>query len=376
MRGLDEVLTAEILHRAGLADAKPSELTGEQWEVLRTTIAGLAQRFLSPERGYLYRLPALNYTCPFRLKRVAEEPEKFKTLSLAVWAGMRERRTSASAADESQQLTAAVSRMLKRLQRRMANIEKDIAEASDFERYRQMGELLKINRHRLTKGMDAITVENVFVEPPRDIRIPLDPALSPEDNIERCFQRYRKGRDGLALLQRRLEITRAELEQWRAIERALQEDFDTAAERYRSELASVLPKTAERKTEQPRLPYREFTLSTGVRVLVGRDGSDNDRTTFEFAKPYELWFHTQQCPGSHVVMKFPNKAFTPSRTEIAEAAAIAAWHSKARRDSLVPVIYTQRKYVRKPRKAKPGLVTVEREKSVMVAPQKPSTEPG
>jgi len=127
------------------------------------------------------------------------------------------------------------------------------------------------------------------------------------------------------------------------------------------------------KTGEPseRLPYREHTLSTGLRIFIGRQGADNDRTTFEFARPYELWFHTQQCPGSHVVIKFPNKSFVPTQREIEETAAIAAWHSKAKNDSLVPVIYTEKKYVRKPRNAKPGLVTVEREKSVMVAPLKP-----
>jgi predicted ribosome quality control (RQC) complex YloA/Tae2 family protein len=72
-----------------------------------------------------------------------------------------------------------------------------------------------------------------------------------------------------------------------------------------------------------------------------------------------------------VVIKYPNKSFQPSKREIEETAAIAAFHSKARKNSLVPVIYTERKYVRKPRKAKPGLVTVEREKSIMVAPLKP-----
>ena len=70
-------------------------------------------------------------------------------------------------------------------------------------------------------------------------------------------------------------------------------------------------------------------------------------------------------------MKFPNKSFEPSKLEIEETAEAAAFHSKARNDSLVPVLYTPRKYVRKPRKAKPGLVTVEREKSVMVKPKKP-----
>ena len=133
-----------------------------------------------------------------------------------------------------------------------------------------------------------------------------------------------------------------------------------------------MPKEGARDESGPRLPFREYALSTGLTIFVGRDGADNDRTTFEFARPYETWLHTQQCPGSHVVIKYPNKSFEPSKAEVAEAAAIAAWFSKARNDTLVTAIYTDRRYVLKPLKAKPGLVTVEREKSVMVAPTKPA----
>ena len=163
----------------------------------------------------------------------------------------------------------------------------------------------------------------------------------------------------------------SELESLKQIAVDLDQNFEQARQRYAAEIASLMPGESSRPETQVRLPYREFTLSTGLTVFVGRDGSDNDRTTFEFARPYELWFHTQQCPGSHVVIKYPNKAFQPSKREIEEAASLAALHSKARNDSLVPVIYTERKYVRKPRKAKPGLVSVEREKSVMVPPGKP-----
>ena len=108
-----------------------------------------------------------------------------------------------------------------------------------------------------------------------------------------------------------------------------------------------------------------------MKIFVGKDGDDNDRTTFDHAKPYELWFHASQCPGSHVVMKYPDKSFEPSKAEIAETAAIAAYYSKARNSKTVPVAYTEKRYVRKPRKAKPGLVTLEREKTVMVEPHKP-----
>jgi predicted ribosome quality control (RQC) complex YloA/Tae2 family protein len=148
-------------------------------------------------------------------------------------------------------------------------------------------------------------------------------------------------------------------------------DFESASRKYESELAQIIPAQAKKRETAPRLPYREHVLSSGVTIFIGKDGADNDTTTFKHAKPYELWFHASQCPGSHVVLKFPDKKFQPSKEEIAETAAIAAYHSKARNSKTVPVIYTERKYVRKPRKAKPGLVTVEREKTVMVEPKKP-----
>jgi predicted ribosome quality control (RQC) complex YloA/Tae2 family protein len=173
-------------------------------------------------------------------------------------------------------------------------------------------------------------------------------------------------------LQRRLVVTKEELAQLLTIQSELEEDFESTRRHYDQDIKTLLPGKTARADTLPRLPYREYTLTTGVRIFVGRGGADNDHTTFGFARPYELWFHAQQCPGSHVVMKFPNKSFEPSKLEIEEAAAFTAYFSKARKDSLVPVIYTQRRYVRKPRKAGPGLVTVEREKSVMVPPQKPS----
>ena len=231
--------------------------------------------------------------------------------------------------------------------------------------------MIKINYKTIRKGQKEIIVENVFANSQTEIAIKLDPALSVNENAEAYFKKYRKGREGLALLERRLEISFDELAQWQNIHVDLEAHFNNAKEKYRAEIASILSRKEGGKEESIRLPYREHTLSTGLTVYVGRDGSDNDRTTFEFARPYELWFHTQQCAGSHVVMKFPGKSFEPSKREIEEAASLAAWHSKARNDSLVPVAYTQRKYVRKPRKAKPGLVTIEREKSVMVAPVNP-----
>lgn len=371
--GFNRRLALEVIERVERDLGRPVRIVGGDESTILRVIRELIDRFAVGEPGYLHTTERGPEAYPFKLAIIDEPPQRFKTLSLAVKAAAESRQDKVEKRDERQTIMQALGRQVKKLERLEANVAADLNKATDYDRYRRYVELLQINYGRLKKGMQSIAVDDVYHDPPQPIEIKLDPALSPQENIERYARRYRKGRDGQQLLDRRLQLTRMELEKARTMLAEFEQNFAVARQRYGEELQSLLPREGTSKRETSvRLPYREHTLSTGVRVFVGRDGADNDRTTFEFAKPYELWFHTQQCPGSHVVMKYPNKSFEPSSHEIAEAAALAAWHSKARNDTLVPVIYTERRHVRKPRKAKPGLVTVDREKSVMVEPQPPA----
>lgn len=370
--GINYALAREIAHRAGASGAKAGELDQAALTAVQKTLRQVCDSFENPSAGYLYRIGGKFEAYPLKFSWCEKPPEKFKTLSLAVMAAAEQRESVAEQQDEIKTVTGAVSKAVRRLEKRLRKIEEDIKQAANYEEYRRMGELLQINFKSIKKGMSSIVVDDVYSDSQKKIEISLDPSLSPNENAESYFKRYRKGREGLHLLKRRLQISRGELDELLKIEKELQQNFEAALERYGPEITSLIPKQAALGEVALRLPYRPHTLSTGLTIFIGRDGADNDRTTFEFARPYELWFHAQQCAGSHVVMKFPNKSFEPSRREIEETAAIAAYCSKAKNDTLVPVIYTQRKYVRKPRKAKAGLVTVEREKSVMVAPAKPA----
>jgi len=368
-QGFNETMVREILKRSGLFEAG-AEVDAVSSGALASEIRKLAERFATTGSGYLYTVKGADEVYPCKLSLIDDQPEKFKTLSLAVQALIGRRRTVIQEEDEEKKILQAVGRAIKKLQKRLANLEKDVNKAADFEKYKRHAELLQLNRDKLNRGMDRVSVDDVLGDSSQTVEIELNPALTPNDNIDAYFKRHRKGREGLALLERRRQISSDELTALEAMQTDLETHFESARQKYESDLVSLLPRTADKQGVTPRLPYRPVTLSTGLTVFVGRDGADNDRTTFEFARPYELWFHTQQCPGSHVVMKYPNKNFEPSKSEIEETAALAAFHSKARHNSLVPVIYAQRKYVRKPRKAKPGLVTVEREKSIMVEPRK------
>ncbi|MEE8576572.1 MAG: NFACT family protein [candidate division Zixibacteria bacterium] len=380
--GFNRTMAIEAVSRADLDFSDITDLTETDIDNLYRTINDLAGRFslsttgatgatsATSATGYLYATGNGYEAYPFKLKSRDEAPEKMKSLSLALFETIIRRKSARVEDDERKVVLQAITKAIRRLEKRIDKLKSDISEAADFEKYKKIGDLLSINRDIVKKGKSSIRVDDIYSIDGATIEIKLDPAKTAQDNIERYFKRHRKGREGLKLLKRRLEISGAEVENLRSIGSELERDFEQAKQHYASDLASLLPKESTRRENLPRLPYREQMLPSGLTIYVGRDGADNDRTTFEFARPYELWFHAQQCAGSHVVIKFPNKSFVPSKQEIEETAAVAAFHSKARNDSLVPVIYTQRRYVRKPRKAKAGLVTVEREKSLMVRPDK------
>jgi predicted ribosome quality control (RQC) complex YloA/Tae2 family protein len=117
-------------------------------------------------------------------------------------------------------------------------------------------------------------------------------------------------------------------------------------------------------------PWR-FRSTEGWDVLIGRSSEANDHLTLHMARPEDYWFHAHGCPGSHVVLRRGKGANEPSKATLLEVAGWAAFHSKARTAGKVPVIYTQKKYVRKPRGTKAGTVYVEREKMLMVRPAEP-----
>jgi predicted ribosome quality control (RQC) complex YloA/Tae2 family protein len=317
---------------------------------------------------YVYRLKGKQAFFPVKLVGI-DPVGKFATLSEALWETHDDIKETVEADDLQEKTLKALDTRRKRLLRLLVNLDNDVARAADYERYRQYADLLKIHLPRLRRGMTSIDLDDLYHEG-ATVTIPLDPALSGTENIEQYSRRYRKGKEGLALLERRRDNTKQELASLEDIRGLFERGFEDAANRY----PEYVHKTASPSAGAPavRRPYREYRTSTGLTVFVGKTGGDNDRTTFEFARPYDLWFHTSQCPGSHVVLKVPHKTFEPSKREIEEIAAITAFFSKARGAAKVPVSYTLKKYVRKPRNGKPGLVLIEQEKTVMVVPQEPA----
>ena len=146
----------------------------------------------------------------------------------------------------------------------------------------------------------------------------------------------------------------------------------------RGEEEGVLPEWVEREVRRgggvggtkgdpgPTLPYRTYRSSGGLEIRVGRSSKTNDDLTFRHSSPNDIWLHARSVPGSHVILRWSNPEGSPPARDLEEAARLAAFHSKARTSAIVPVDWTRRKYVRKPRGAPPGAVVPQRVKTLFV----------
>ncbi len=266
-------------------------------------------------------------------------------------------------------LRASARKALVRAERLRAALVSDFETIQDPEAYRMKGELILANLKQLKTGTEC--AELAGYDGTRTM-VRLDPKRSPARNAELYFKKYKKAKAGIPLITSRLR----EAEEEASVLRALLLDIEQAGD-LGSLLAirSGLPDRGQVKRGAG--PKRETATETpaGIRkvmyggweILVGRSAAGNDLLTTKFARPDDLWLHAEGLPGSHVLVKNPGKTEVPPDI-LLKAAALAALYSKGRAAGKVPVTYTPARFVRKPRGAKPGLVTLSQRKTMMVRP--------
>jgi predicted ribosome quality control (RQC) complex YloA/Tae2 family protein len=266
-----------------------------------------------------------------------------------------------------------ISIELKRTARTRRALVQELEEARKAGELRLKGELILAHMKKISRGQKEVELPVPEDESRRTVCISLEARLSPAENAAIYFKRAKK-------LERKLASLPETIERVSRREAGLQEELD------RARLGRISPaRDAGKKAKSPaagskpgRWPTgvwpRRFASSDGWIMYVGRNNKENDYLTFVFARPDDLWFHAEGVRGSHVILRREGRRSKPSRRCIEEAASAAAYFSKARTSQTVPVIYTEKKYVRKPRKAKPGMALYSNEKSVMVSPAVPSAE--
>lgn len=307
-----------------------------------------------------------------------ENARFFPTVSEAAAAFYLPRALFSGAIGERDELVKVVRKGLKRLASRLEKIALQRVSAEDSDAQRRIGELLLANLHRLSKGANQVVLEDFFQDPPAPITIPLDPRLSPQENAEQYFKGFKKGKRGIGHLARRIEETRAEQEWLEQVALSLDEaeaPQELGAIREELETAGLIrPRkgpVGRNRAADPKQGVRRLETPMGNVVLWGKNNRTNDHVSKHVAGPEDLWFHAHQMPGCHLVLKAGFKAEDIPESEILFAASIAAGFSRGRNAGKVEVMVSQGKWVHKPKGARPGLVTVERYRTVVVRPFRP-----
>ncbi len=287
--------------------------------------------------------------------------------------------SSAGRAERTRQrardLLKTVTNAYERISRKLELQKKELAECGEREVFRVCGDLINANIYRLEKGMTSCTLDDFYTGERREIK--LDARLTPSQNAQRYYAEYRKldtaekmltelikkGADDLVYLDSVLDcISRNENEQeLNEIRRELREQGFVRGGK---------DKTDDKK-KKPSEPMK-FRSTDGFEILVGKNNRQNDQLTLKTAKATDIWLHTKDIAGSHVIIKTDGK--TPSEQTIFEAAQLAAFHSKGKSGSGVPVDYVAVKFVKKPAGAKPGMVIFTNNKTLYVTPDESAVE--
>ncbi|MBO5857301.1 MAG: NFACT family protein, partial [Clostridia bacterium] len=280
-------------------------------------------------------------------------------------------RTKRKASDLFKILNSAVERTSRKINNRRLELEK----SENREQLRIYAELITANQYRLTEKSSVYTVENYY-DNCNSVDIPVNPALSAQQNAQKYFKEYKKAANAEKLLHNLIEDGEQELIY---LDTVLDNLARAVSDREITEIREELEKGGyvkvkkgnKQKKEKP-LPPIEFKSSDGFTILVGRNNVQNDTLTLKTAKNYDMWLHVQKHAGSHTVIIADKKEIT--ETVIFEAACIAAYHSKAKDSSSVAVDYTLIKNVKKPEGEKAGKVIYNTYNTVYVTPQKELVE--
>ena len=319
----------------------------------------------SPIDFYAFSLSQLEESC---------EVLPFDSLSAAMEFYFGKKASSNQGRQKSHDLIKSVKAQLDKMYLKKKRLSEDLLRAENSEDLRLFGELLTANLHLVSPGAKSVEVTNYYDG--SLVSIPLDVKLSPSKNAQRYFKKYGKAKTAIKEKQIQLAENDDEIKYLESVLSFLENTEDVAEiESLRAELVETgyvrRRKQAggfKEKKYKP-APYR-YTLSNGMSVLVGRNNKENDYLTFKLAGNKDLWLHTKDIPGSHVIVQSAGAEL--DEASIWEAAAIAAYHSKARTSENVPVDYVPVKFVKKPSGAKPGMVIFTNNRTVYVNPKIPT----
>lgn len=276
---------------------------------------------------------------------------------------------------KSQAIRKAIQARLERTKNKLAKQKEELLDSQSREKYKIYADLISANIYRIPKGADQVELENFYDENMTILTVPLDPKLTAAQNAQRYYKRFSKLKTAEKLLLDQIPETEEEVLYFENILFSLEnveeiQELDEIREELIKEgyIKDTSRSRKKRKDQEaPSKPYH-YISSDGFSILVGKNNRQNEQLTLRTARKEDIWLHVKDMPGSHVIIRRENKE-VPEST-LMEAAVLAAYYSKGKNSSLVDVDYTEKKNVRKPNKAKPGMVIYENYNTITVKPDR------
>jgi len=276
------------------------------------------------------------------------------------------------------QLSQKLNHLLEKLRLKLGTFEERLQQSDHADYYRQQADLLMAHLQDWQPGMKSITLSDF--ESGNPVAIALDPEKNAIQNAQSLYKRAAKLKRARAAVEPLLAEVQQEIEYLEQVEAAI-----TQIDRYQtSEDLEALKEIREELIQQGYLEepeygrrsantafstnFHRYRTPSAFELLIGRNNQQNDQLTFRLAGDYDLWFHAQEIPGSHVLMRVEPGA-VPDEADLQFAADFAAYYSRSRQSDRVPVVYTEPKHVFKPKGAKPGIAVYNQERVIWGRPQ-------
>ncbi len=252
--------------------------------------------------------------------------------------------------------------------KKIKKLEQTLHQAERAKEYQKLGELLTANLHMVKRGDKQVEVIDYYDEEGGMTLIKLDPQKNPSDNAQAYFKKYNKAKNSVAVVEEQIEKAKEEVIYFDQLIQQMESAAPKDIEEIREELIEegyIRRRLKQQKKKKETKPQLEQYVSTnGIEFFVGKNNKQNDYVTNKFARQDEIWLHTKDIPGSHVVIR----STEPDEETLLQAATVAAFYSKAKQSSSVPVDYTKIRHVKKPNGSKPGYVIYDNQTTMFVTP--------
>ena len=296
--------------------------------------------------------------------------EKFESFSALLDGFYTKKETVSRINSSAKDIIKLINNLKNRTEKKISLRLLDLEKCKNRETLRVYGELIKANLYSIKNGSEFAEVVNYYDSELKTVKIPLNPAISPSANANKYFKDYKKSYTAEQTLTALIEKDRKELEYFDAVSDSINRSStlsDLQEIREELEETGYIKKTqGKRKKGNSNSAFKEYTSEEGYRILVGKNNKQNDLITTQIASKLDLWFHTKDIAGSHVLVMSGGKEV--SDQTVLQAATLAAKNSKAAASSKVAVDYTPIKFVKKPNGAKPGMVIYTTNKTIFVNP--------